>query len=75
MRKYTKKTTNDYAHTTKSTPLFNAESIKTTHFLPKVDFVRLYLILRLGKKRIDFLLLLSAFYYFDLKVEDTHARK
>lgn len=63
MRKYTKKTTNDYAHTTKSTPLFNAESIKTTHFLPKVDFVRLYLILRLGKKRIDFLLLLSSFYY------------
>ena len=51
MRKYTKKTTNDYAHTTKSTPLFNAESIKTTHFLPKVDFVRLYLILRLGKKK------------------------
>lgn len=42
---------------------FYAESIKTTHFLPKVDFVRLYLILRLGKKRIDFLLLLSTFYY------------
>lgn len=56
-------------------PFFYAESIKTTHFLPKVDFVRLYLILRLGKKRIDFLLLLSTFYYFDLKVEDTHARK
>lgn len=55
MRKYTKKTTNDYAHTTKSTPLFNAESIKTTHFLPKVDFVRLYLILRLGKKKNRFL--------------------